>query len=377
MIKFGTQSCVYDAVGNPTTYRGKTATWVRGRKLASFDGNSFEYNAQGIRTRKNNIEYYYDSQGRLLKQSNGLEFFYDANGLVGLKYNGSNYVYRTDIQGNVIAILDSSGEVVVQYKYDAWGNQTITGNSTLANINPFRYRSYYFDTETGLYYLQTRYYDPEVGRFLNIDSLDYANPETINGLNLYAYCGNNPVMNSDPEGHFWFSILCAVISSAVNLVTEFVEDLSDGKLMNDKNATDYVGAAVGGFISGFGGGFFSSVGLGVVGDSVDALINGEMAENGFGNVLTNSLFSSISSFAVGGFAGKTARKVASKIKAKKIINPKGVVENNIINKELRGITEDLNIGAKKATITTITDQIFKVNKWKTGNNIEKIISSLF
>ena len=137
-----------------------------------------------------------------------------------------NYVYRTDIQGNVIAILDSSGEVVVQYKYDAWGNQKIldaAGNeisdlSHIGHINPFRYRSYYFDTETGLYYLQTRYYDPEVGRFLNIDSLDYADSETINGLNLYAYCGNNPVMGYDPEGTWnWsaFGLIAAIVVSAV------------------------------------------------------------------------------------------------------------------------------------------------------------------
>ena len=223
MTRFGNQTCVYDSVGNPTTYRGKTATWVRGRKLASFDGNTFEYNAQGIRIKKNGITYIYDSQGRLLKQSNGLEFFYDANGLVGLKYNGENYVYRTDIQGNIIAILDSDGDVVVEYKYDAWGNQFATGNSTLASINPFRYRSYYFDTETGLYYLQTRYYDPEVGRFLNIDSLDYADPETINGLNLYAYCNNNPILYVDPTGHAWWHWLVAaavvVALAAATVVT--------------------------------------------------------------------------------------------------------------------------------------------------------------
>ena len=112
------------------------------------------------------------------------------------------------------------------YWYDAWGNQQVldaTGNAITdtANIgirNPFRYRSYYFDTETGFYYLQTRYYDPEVGRFLNIDSLDYADPETINGLNLYAYCGNNPVMGYDPEGTWnWsaFGLIAAIVVSAV------------------------------------------------------------------------------------------------------------------------------------------------------------------
>lgn len=256
MTKFGNQTCVYDSVGNPTTYRGKTAVWVRGRKLASFDGNTFEYNAQGIRIKKNGITYIYDSQGRLLKQSNGLEFFYDANGLVGLKYNGLNYVYRTDIQCNVIAILDSDGDVVVEYKYDAWGNQFATGNSTLASINPFRYRSYYFDTETGLYYLQTRYYDPETGRFLNIDSLDYADPETINGLNLYAYCGNNPVMNTDPEGHFWFTFLTTIIGAVVGAVVGIVDYAvnNDGDFnLNEMGKMAAAGAASGatsGFILG-------------------------------------------------------------------------------------------------------------------------------
>ena len=106
-------------------------------------------------------------------------------------------------------LIDSNGKVVVQYYYDAWGNHTVSGsNLTLANLNPFRYRGYYYDTETGLYFLQTRYYDPEVGRFLNRDSVQYADPETIGGIDLYAYCLNNPVMYSDPTGQ---SIIIAII----------------------------------------------------------------------------------------------------------------------------------------------------------------------
>ena len=99
---------------------------------------------------------------------------------------------------------------MVEYYYDAWGNHKvvdadgdeITDQNNIGNLNPFRYRGYYYDTETGLYFLQTRYYDPEVGRFLNRDSVEYADPETINGLNLYAYCLNNPVGYADPTGSF-------------------------------------------------------------------------------------------------------------------------------------------------------------------------------
>lgn len=147
-------------------------------------------------------------------------------------------MYRKDIQGNIIAILDSNGNLIVKYKYDAWGNHKLldaSGNviidaSHIGNLNPFRYRSYYYDTETKLYFLKTRYYDPEIGRFINMDSIDYADPETINGLNLYAYCNNNPVMNVDPEGtwswgKFWEGVgrialgIGAVVAGALVLAS--------------------------------------------------------------------------------------------------------------------------------------------------------------
>ena len=131
----------------------------------------------------------------------------------------STIIVRT-CRGNVIAILDSNGVIVVQYEYDAWGNHTLSGsNLELGKINPFRYRSYYFDTETKLYFLQTRYYDPEVGRFINIDGIGYADPETINGLNLFAYCGNNPIMAIDPTGtaawYEWFLSTVLVVCGGI------------------------------------------------------------------------------------------------------------------------------------------------------------------
>ena len=114
-----------------------------------------------------------------------------------------------DVQGNVISLLDENGSIVVKYVYDAWGNHAVlngAGNDItdddlhIGNLNPFRYRGYFYDPETELYYLQTRYYDPEVGRFITIDAIEYLDPESINGLNLYAYCGNNPVMATDETG---------------------------------------------------------------------------------------------------------------------------------------------------------------------------------
>ena len=129
------------------------------------------------------------------------------------------YVCRTNILGDVIAIYNTEGDLQCKYNYDAWGNHRVgnarneliydsatgviaTGyESHIAILNPIRYRGYYYDTETGLYYLQSRYYDATLCRFLNRDNVNYLEPESIHGLNLYAYCNNNPVMFADPSGH--------------------------------------------------------------------------------------------------------------------------------------------------------------------------------
>ena len=229
LISYNGQACVYDALGNPTIYRSKTATWVRGKKLISYNGNTFTYDATGRRLSKNGLKFYYDSNGRLLKQSNGLEFYYDVIGIAAIKYNGAMYLCRKDLQGNIIALIDNSGTTVVQYNYDAWGNHKvvdangneITDPNHLGNLNPFRYRGYYYDTETGFYFLKTRYYDPEVGRFLNRDSIIFADPEEVNGLNLYAYCLDNPINYIDPLGKFVISIGAALVMLAGGLFASF------------------------------------------------------------------------------------------------------------------------------------------------------------
>ena len=119
-----------------------------------------------------------------------------------MEYNGTKYTYVKNLQGDVIRIINANGVTVVEYNYDAWGNiLSTTGSmaSTLGAINPFRYRGYYYDTESGWYYLNSRYYDPLVGRFLNADGVIGANGG-IMGYNMFAYCDNNPVMYVDPNG---------------------------------------------------------------------------------------------------------------------------------------------------------------------------------
>ena len=208
----------YDNGGKPEIYKNNSLFWI-GSYLDSFnDTVRFKYESKSNRHMKcsseKDITYAYDCTGKLVTQGN-LDFIHAFGELIGVKYQGIFYYFRKNLQGDIIAILDSSGNVVVKYVYDAWGNHKvldangveISDTTHVGHVNPIRYRGYYYDVETGLYYLQSRYYDPEVGRFVSPDSVDYLDPDSINGLNLYAYCGNNPVMNVDPTGHFWESLL--------------------------------------------------------------------------------------------------------------------------------------------------------------------------
>ena len=138
-------------------------------------------------------------------------YLHGVSGVTGLVISKKGapdrtYYYRKNVQGDVTHILDINGNVKAEYAYDAWGNHKIIVNEdNIADINPFRYRSYYFDSETNLYYLRSRYYDPETGRFINADDIGVLNvtQDHINGLNLYAYCLNNPVNMHDENGHIF------------------------------------------------------------------------------------------------------------------------------------------------------------------------------
>jgi len=134
--------------------------------------------------------------------SNYIDFLYDENGSAySFIYNGTQYYYVRNLQGDVVRILNTSGTTVVAYSYDAWGKCTVTSGASnaIANANPIRYRGYYYDTETGFYYLQSRYYDPAVKRFISADGYVNANGDLI-GFNMYAYCGNNPINMVDYDG---------------------------------------------------------------------------------------------------------------------------------------------------------------------------------
>ena len=175
----------------------------------------FEYNADGMRTSRTNgvVTYEYVYNGSQLTRlyitdeldgsQSVMAFAYDASGKpLSLNYNGTRYIYATNIQGDVIAILNASGTAIVTYTYDAWGNPLSVGGThatTLGLDNPLRYRGYVYDNETALYYLQSRYYDPTISRFLNADTV-YDLDAGLEGYNLYLYCANDPVGRIDVSG---------------------------------------------------------------------------------------------------------------------------------------------------------------------------------
>ncbi len=208
-----------------------------GRQLKSAEKNgtnlSFTYDSEGVRTSKTvgstTTQYLLNGTQILAQTTNGktLSFFYDQQGNRVAMADSSNkfYYYIYNLQGDVIALADAStGKLAATYTYDAWGkivkingqNPEDVASTNIANINPFRYRGYYYDTETSLYYLNSRYYDPDTGRFISADG---QLNEGVLGYNMFAYCENNPITNDDQSGEFINTILGAITGAVCAVVT--------------------------------------------------------------------------------------------------------------------------------------------------------------
>ena len=233
---------LFCAIGNPLNDGTWTYTWQNGRQLKKMQkaGETVEfiYNENGLRVQKTATSTgvtKYTLHGKnivhMTQGSNELHFFYDAqNKPAVVVYNGTPYSYAKNLQGDIVAILDSNGTAVVQYKYDAWGKQIgKTGSmaSTLGTVQPFRYRGYVYDEETELYYLQSRFYAVSTSRFLTSDSTSILtiSPNALTDKNLFAYCDNNPVMRTDFDGAFW-DIFFDIVSLAVS-VCEVIANPTD------------------------------------------------------------------------------------------------------------------------------------------------------
>lgn len=226
LTSYNGQNITYDEIGNPLTYRdGMSMTWKNGRQLATLTNSdtsiSYGYDSGSVRTTKtvNGVKYTYAYlNGQLMYETRGdakFYYSYDANGILynvrytltdgGTEYS---YYYTHNSRGDIIGIYNGAGELKAHYEYDAWGNvisitdnngNVITNPNHIGNLNPFRYRGYYQDTETGLYYLMSRYYDAVTHRFINADGY-FQSGGSILDANTFAYCKNNPIMYMDKYG---------------------------------------------------------------------------------------------------------------------------------------------------------------------------------
>ncbi|MDY2961822.1 MAG: RHS repeat-associated core domain-containing protein, partial [Oscillospiraceae bacterium] len=240
--------------GNPATYYNGadyTFEWGKGTQLTSATKNSttttYAYDMSGVRSSKTvgGTTYTYTTlSGLVMQQTDGTQELYflydDSNQPYALVYKSSAtaeplfYYYLLNVQGDVVALMNTSGTVVAEYQYDPWGVPTVMNSSGtvmeqstfIGNINPLRYRGYYYDTETGFYYLQSRYYDPVIGRFVSADKFASTGQGFI-GCNMFAYCGNNPVNMSDEAGTWprWIKTAFRSIVSMVKFVATSITKL--------------------------------------------------------------------------------------------------------------------------------------------------------
>ena len=285
LVSYDGQTITYDEIGNPLSYRGYTLTW-QGKRLQSLSGNnttaSYTYDEQGVRSSKtvNGVTTTFSYNGSLLMaqvQGSGASqvkqlFSYDANGdVISVNYNGTEYYYLRNGQNDVVGLMDASGNRVVEYTYDAWG-KLISTTGTLATSlgadNPFRYRGYYYDTETGLYYLTTRYYDPEVCRFISAD-VYMTTGQGVLGGNMFAYCLNNPLIYDDDQGGC--GVLGALLAgAAIGAVFGGVF----GGITSLANGEGFWKGAVSGAISGAFIGLATSIVPGVLSGALGGAVGG-------------------------------------------------------------------------------------------------------
>ena len=287
LTSYNGQNITYDEIGNPLTYRdGMSMTWKNGRQLATLTNGdtsvSYGYNNGSIRTTKivNGVKYTYAYlNGQLLYETRGdakFYYSYDANGILynvrytltdgGTEYS---YYYTHNSRGDIVGIYNGVGELKAHYEYDAWGNvisitdnngNVITNPNHIGNLNPFRYRGYYQDTETGLYYLMSRYYDAVTHRFINADGY-FQSGTSILEANTFAYCGNNPTSFSDSTGTFFLESV--VFGFGAGLICNVAGQLLSGVGFSN---IDWGSAVISGLTGAVLGGI-DLLGLGVMASS--------------------------------------------------------------------------------------------------------------
>ena len=361
---------------------GNANNLVMVEDVGTRDIYTYMYNDQGIRTFKfvNDVMHTYYLQGeQIIAEKYGnrfIKFYYDGTGICGFNFNGTDYYYQKNIQGDILKIYDGNGNLYAEYGYDAWGKCTIKTNvSGIAAINPFRYRGYYLDDETGLYYLNARYYDPEIGRFISPDSIDYLDPESINGLNIYIYCGNNPVMNIDPSGHFAFILLFAAafigfgLSFSISVLTQAA--FNNGHV-------NWLNALIDGLFGAISGALAMIPGLGPVATGVinvgltllNGIITTSIDRGGISKLTTGDWIGIVSAAALAGIISGAARNSFFKAGGKGMLTDAHTSAISNMNYLSRAYSLSPKLGAnvfkhvKLNVVSTINNLNFGKGYWR-------------
>ena len=362
LVAYDNQAISYDNNYNPTSLNGATLTYYRGNKLYSYFksgvSTQYRYNGFGIRTYKqvaSTTHHYILDNERILKEvlvtsasTKVINYIYDLSGVAGFVYNDNLYLYQKNLLDDIIAIYQvtsSSSTLVAKYKYDPYGNHQVfnpdgtlnTTPSFIGHINPFRYRSYYFDEESGFYYCQTRYYVPYLRRWLTMDDLSYLDNTSSNGLNLFMYCHNNPIMYKDETGQLPIIISMALIGIAVGAASYAFSECISAAITGEWSWSwgQFGGSIFGGAI----GGIFSALGAGICltgfVTGFFSTATGMLLQNGFGEA--NYSFNSIMTFSIfTGVLSALAAKATDYIRIPRINagkNSFGAITKSIITKQ--------------------------------------------
>ena len=402
LLNWDGTAMTYDAVGNMLTMGDTVYTWTMGRKLVSVDNGrkaQYFYDHTGVRVKKvvEGVTTKYHMAGDLLASEtcNGKTtwYIYDSGAnLVATVIDGKYYYYVRNIQNDIVALVDESGKTVVNYVYDSWGKLLrITGSlkDTVGIQNPFRYRGYYYDNETGMYYLKNRYYDPGLRRFICSDemgSLDIQ--ENIDDCNLYSYCDNNPIARKDTEGDVWVHLLIgaaigAGVSVAVEITSQIIETRSLKKL-DMKNVAIAAGTgAISGAFAATGFGVGAQMAVNAV-DSIGGYMIGQALHGGIKTInkkdaISNGVLGGVSGFIGGpGANGKTmvkAWKLADKAIAKEVRRDSYKYSAKVITRNV-AVKSAIKSSVKKNAIVSMGTNVF-TKIVSSGKKIWKKITSVW
>ena len=319
--------------------------------LASTETVTHEYLTQNGKVARETIR---QSVGGTVLSTKTLDFFYDDSGrpfAFNYSVDGSDfetYYYILNLQGDVVQIIDANGVMQAEYIYSPWG-EIISAEGNLAEVNPLRYRGYYYDSETGFYYLRSRYYDPENHRFINADVYTSTDSSDAIACNMFAYCRNNPVLAADENGEWLNIVVGAIVGAVVNTVSAVIQQ----KPIDEIIVSVVCGAVSGGLTAmGFG------AAVGAVTSFVDSAYSNTKAVIRGESTIGEAIVGTAVDTAVGAAFGAMGAASTSEIAASRQITEAGYSGlKTLCQKGLHPVVKEAAKKAVKSVATYVAKRI--------------------